>query len=44
VARDHVIDVIAVPDGLVTAIRAVPVLRFVLRTIVIRRAVSWVRF
>ena len=40
VARDDVIDVIAVADGLVAAIRAVAVLGFMLRAVVVRRAVA----
>jgi hypothetical protein len=42
VARDDVIDVIAVPNGLVTAVSTVPVLGFVLGAIVVWRAVGGV--
>jgi len=43
VARDDVIDVITVVDGLMAAVRAVPVLGFVLRAIVVRRAIGRIR-
>jgi hypothetical protein len=39
VARDDVVDVIAVTNGLVAAVRAVPVPGFVLGAVVVRRAV-----
>jgi hypothetical protein len=43
VARHNIIDMIAVPDGLVTAGRAMLVLGFVLLAVVVRRAVDRVR-
>jgi hypothetical protein len=43
VARDDVIDVIPVVNGLVAAVRAVPVLAFVFSAIVVRRAISRIR-
>jgi hypothetical protein len=43
VARHNIIDVIAVPDGLVTAGRAMLVLRFVLLAVVVGRAIDRVR-
>jgi hypothetical protein len=43
VARDDVVDVITVMDGLVAAVRAVSVLGFVLSAIVVRRAIGRIR-
>lgn len=44
VTRDDVIDVIAMPDGLMTAVRTVPVVRLVLGAVVVWRAVGRIRF